>query len=169
MLAFRLFDVEGDAFDPLVGEKIIDLARRAQTFRRQHRDHRERDLLPLQQAEAGDDPVKRAASRVIEPVEIGNAARSVDAEAYVHSRLAEELAPGLIDERAVGLQARPHHDIARTVALDDLMGLAVEVDSGRSRLAGVPTEVDLALHPAGAEELAKQIIERCFAGGRFMG
>ena len=113
MVALGFLDVEAHLLDPLGDIEIEHVARRGHAGRGQHRDHVERHRVPAQQPDAGDRPVKGAAARPGHSVAVVQLPGAVDADPEIDLGLGEEIAPGVVDQGAIGLKRMDDRQIPR--------------------------------------------------------
>ena len=149
-------DVEGDVLDAFFRKEMIDFPRGSQAFRREHGNGVKRDILTFQQSDAGHDLVEYAAAGAPEAIDVVNPSRPVDADSDMHSRGPEKIAPGLIEEGRVGLQALLDVHALRTMAFEDFGRAFVERNVEHGGLAGVPAQIELAAYHARGKQSPEQ-------------
>ncbi len=155
MIPLALLDVEADPLDPFVHIKLEHLARRGQALRREHRDHMERHAMAAQPADAGNRPLEGAAPGARPPVDVVQRLRAVDADADADLLGGEEFAPGIVDQRAVGLERMRHRQSRWLQPVDQPKRLSVEIDGQHHRFAGVPHNRNAIPDPTGGKDLGK--------------
>ena len=107
-----------------------------------------------EQLEAPQHPLRRGVSPLVDPVAVVELGGPIDADADQEAMLGEQLAPGIIQQGAVGLDgvldllARP------TVLLGQLERPAEELHPHERGFAPLPRDRDLGGRGVGLEELA---------------
>ncbi len=127
----------------LTREKAVDVQRPPGVLAVDDRQGVEGDAVFLQPLGGGEDAVERGLAPLGHAVGVVQVFRAVDAEADEEMVLAEEAAPGVVQQDAVGLQAVEDPLAVGAVLLLQVQDLAEEVDAQEGRLAALPLEFDL--------------------------
>ena len=119
-------------------------------------------------ADAGDRPVKGAAPGAAPTVDVVQPLRPVDADPDIDFGFGEEIAPRVVDQRAVGLKGVGQIDIRRLQLIDQRKSATIKFGRQNHRLAGMPDDAEAFFHPAGREDLRKQLGNRLFGDNRLV-
>ena len=155
---------DGDELDEPGAQVVSEVAIDLQWMVLVRRVHRAQDVelhvVLGEQLEAPQHPLGRGVSPLVDPVAVMELRRPVDADADQEAMLGEQLAPGIVQQRAVGLDgvldllARP------AVPLGQLDRPAKELHPHERGLAALPRDRDLRSRGVGLEELAHVALEQ---------
>jgi len=120
--SFCFFQIKTDGLEPYAGEEIENLVCEIQTMRRQHCDGVEREPMFFQEIQSSHDARMGRPISTIPAMMIMDHCRSIDTQSYENLFPRKKTAPGLVDERAIGLNG---------LAKPDAAGIALMNDPGR--------------------------------------
>ena len=151
----------------LAGEETVDVQRPLRIEAIDHGEGVEFHALPPQQLRGREDLVERGPSALGHAVGIVQVPRSVDAQAHQEAVLAQEPAPGFVQQHAVGLQI-VFDPLARLLVLRlKLDHLAEKIQSQQRGLAALPGEdhaIRILAFDVLADELLQQVLGDAPAG-----
>src|SRR3984957_15193554 len=160
MAALGLLDIEAYRLDPFGDVEVEHLPRHRQAFRRQYRDHMERDTTMAQQPQAGNCVVEGPAPRSRASMAIVQMPWAVDADADIDTFLDEERTPRVVDQRPVGLEGVLHRQPVRLDPIDHPERVPIEANGHEHRFARVPYHRQAIADPTRREDLREQIDQR---------
>ena len=144
MNALLLFHVEADIVDAVIAEEAVHPLRLLHGIGGEHRDAVEGHIVamqsfnPLHRQGVGTAPVAEAAVGVV------NLFRTIHADAHHDAVAVEAIAPGVVDQRGVGLhvlgELQPFGTMLSKAALQDHRGLVVPPRGQGEGFAGMPNQ-----------------------------
>ena len=155
---------DGDELDEpgaeVVSEVAVDVGRMV-LVRRVHRAQDvEFHVVLGEQLEAPQHPFRRGVSPFVDPIAVVELGGPVDADADQEPMLGEQLAPGIVQKRAVGLDGVLDPLARPAVTLGQLERPAEELQPHERGLAALPRDRDLGGRGVGLEELAHVGLEQ---------
>jgi hypothetical protein len=160
MHSLNLLDIEGQAPQSVLCEKVPDLVWIVQRVLRENGDDRGLDIVLLQQLDATQRPLKGSPTSSVNALSIVNVPRPIQADPDLDVMALDEIAPLLIDQRAIGLEAMDNAHSLRVALLGNTKSLLVEGNGQDEWLASMPDNGDRIGQPDLAEKPFKGALKR---------
>lgn len=145
MDAFDLLDIESDAVGIQAMQEPENILGHLDGFLGQYGYRMKRDMIFLELTDTLQDTKQRALTAAVLAIKIIDESRTVDADPDLEMQFLEEIAPFLIDERAVGLQAMLEADLGRQFLSNDVVCVPIEFGACGQGFARMPDHGELLL------------------------